>query len=133
MPKKSAINRGAFKLTKLYNKIYTTIKAQNPNVPDEYAMFMALEGVAKYAEAVGFYEGVWRGFKAYLLSKVSVGTFRQIAGPVRSVVLHIARLLMNGASDDEIEKTIDSASLPQDIRDALKAYFIGAGTQKAKS
>ena len=131
MPKKSAINRGRVKLEKLMQRIITTVKAQYPNASDEYVLLVAANAVHKYAMALGYYEGVWRGVKTYLESVVGVGKFRQIAGPVRSAVLHIARLITSGASDDEIQKTIEGYSLPDDIKTALKNYFIGVGAQKA--
>ena len=130
MPKKSAINRGQVKLAKLMQRIMTTVKSQYPNASDEYVLLVAAEGVAKYGMALGFYEGLWRGVKAYLESAVGVGKFRQIAGPVRSLVLHIGRLWMSGASDNEILQAIRSSSLPDDVRTALENYFVGVGVQK---
>lgn len=131
MPKKSAINRGRAKIEKLLQRIMTTVKAQYPNASDEYVLLVAANAVHRYAMALGYYEGVWKGVKAYLESAVGVGKFRQIAGPVRSVTLHVARLQLSGASEDEIQRTIDASSLPDDIKTALKNYFIGVGVQKA--
>jgi len=80
MPRKSAINRGAAKFNKLYMRILNTVKAQFPNAPDEVVAQHAAEGVYKYASALGYYEGMWRGFKAYLEGKGTTNVVPQHNG-----------------------------------------------------
>jgi hypothetical protein len=123
MPKKSVINRGRAKFDKLYLRIYNTIKAQYPNAPDELVAKLAAEGVYKYASALGYYEGMWRGFKAFLASSGLEAAYRNIMGPLRSAVIHLARLQLTGASADQLRHAIESLSFDDVIKQKLKQYF----------
>jgi hypothetical protein len=123
MPKKSAINRGKTRFDKLYLRILNTVKAQYPNAPDELLARLAAEGVYKYASALGYYEGVWRGFKAFLASAKLESAYRNIMGPLRSAVIHIARLQMTGATDDQLRNVIESLAFDATIKQKLKDYF----------
>jgi hypothetical protein len=123
MPKKSVLNRGRTKFDKLYLKILNTVKAQYPNAPEELVAKLAAEGVYKYASTLGYYEGMWRGFKAFLTSSGLQQAYRNIMGPLRSAVIHIARLQLSGATDDEIRHAIDSLSFDDVIKTKLKQYF----------
>jgi hypothetical protein len=129
MPKKSAINRGAAKLQKLYMRIYNTVKSQFPNAPDEVVAQRAAEGVYKYAMALGYYEGMWRGFKAYLEGKRVLDAYRHIMGPLRSAVVHLARLQLAGAKDTELEAAINSLGFPDPVKQALKEFFVTGKVQ----
>jgi len=124
MPRKSAINRGGAKFQKLYMRILNTVKAQFPNAPDEVVAQHAAEGVYKYAAALGYYEGAWRGFKAYLEGKNLEMAYRHIMGPLRSAVVHLARLQLAGATDQELETAIDGLGFPDPVKQALKEYFV---------
>jgi len=124
MPKKSAINRGGAKFQKLYLRIYNTVKAQFPNAPEEVVAQHAAEGVYKYASALGYYEGMWRGFKAYLEGKNVADAYRHIMGPLRSAVIRIARLQLTGASDAELEAAINGLGFPDTVKQALKEFFV---------
>jgi hypothetical protein len=124
MPKKSAINRGGAKFSKLYMRILSTVKAQFPNAPDEVVAQHAAEGVYKYAAALGYYEGMWRGFKAYLEGKHVADAYRHIMGPLRSAVIKLARLQLTGATDAEIESTINGLGFPGTVKQALKEFFV---------
>ena len=124
MPRKSAINRGSAKFQKLYMRILNTVKAQYPNAPDELVAQRAAEGVYKYAAALGYYEGMWRGFKAYLEGKQVAEVYRHIMGPLRSAVVHLARLQLAGATDDELEAAINGLGFPPTVKQALKEFFI---------
>jgi len=124
MPRKSAINRGGAKFQKLYMRILNTVKAQFPNAPDEVVAQHAAEGVYKYASALGYYEGMWRGFKAYLEGKNLEMAYRHIMGPLRSAVVHLARLQLAGATDQELETAIDGLGFPDPVKQALKEYFV---------
>jgi hypothetical protein len=123
MPRKSAINRGAAKFQKLYLRIMNTVKAQFPNAPDELVSSHAAEGVYKYASALGYYEGMWRGFKAYLETQNLSMSYRNVMGPLRSAVIHISRLKLSGANDDELRSAIDSLSFDTTLKNLLKQYF----------
>jgi len=123
MPRKSAVNRGRTKFDKLYLRILTTVKAQYPNAPDELVAKLAAEGVYKYASALGYYEGVWRGFKAFLASSGLQTAYRNIMGPLRSAVIQIARLQMTGATDDQLLRIVDSLAFDDTIKQKLKEYF----------
>ncbi len=123
MPRKSAINRGKSKFDKLYLKILATVKAQYPNAPDELVSRLAAEGVFKYASTLGYYEGVWRGFKAFLASQNLDSSYRNIMGALRSAVIHLARLQMTGATDDQIARVIDSMTFDAVIKNKLKQFF----------
>jgi hypothetical protein len=124
MPRKSAINRGGAKFQKLYMRILNTVKAQFPNAPDEVVARHAAEGVYKYASALGYYEGMWRGFKAYLEGKHVAEAYRHIMGPLRSAVVHLARLQLAGATDAELETAINGLGFPDQVKVALKEYFV---------
>jgi hypothetical protein len=124
MPKKSAVNRGSAKLQKLYMRIYSTVKAQFPNAPDEVVAQRAAEGVYKYAMALGYYEGMWRGFKAYLEGKHVADAYRHVMGPLRSAVVHLARLQLTGATDSELETAINGLGLSEPLKVALKEFFV---------
>jgi len=124
MPRKSAINRGSAKFQKLYLRIMNTVKAQYPNAPDEVVSQRAAEGVYKYASALGYYEGMWRGFKAYLEGKNVADAYRHIMGPLRSAVVHLARLQLTGATDTELETAITGLGFPEPVKTALKEYFV---------
>ncbi|ADJ54245.1 hypothetical protein HAV1_gp22 [Hyperthermophilic Archaeal Virus 1] len=124
MPRKSAINRGGAKFQKLYMRILNTVKAQFPNAPDEVVAQHAAEGVYKYASALGYYEGMWRGFKAYLEGKGVTDAYRHIMGPLRSAVVHLARLQLTGATDTELENAINGLGLPDPVKNALREFFI---------
>ena len=123
MPKKSAINRGRAKFDKLYLRILNTVKAQYPNAPDELVAKLAAEGVYKYASALGYYEGVWRGFKAFLSSAGLDTSYRNIMGPLRSAVIHIARLQLTGATEDQVARVIDSLTFDVVLKNKLKQFF----------
>jgi hypothetical protein len=123
MPRKSAINRGSAKFQKLYLRIMNTVKAQFPNAPDEVVASHAAEGVYKYASALGYYEGMWRGFKAYLESQNLTASYRNVMGPLRSAVVHISRLKLTGADDDQLRSAIDSLSFDITLKNLLKQYF----------
>jgi hypothetical protein len=123
MPRKSAVNRGRTKFDKLYLRILTTVKAQYPNAPDELVAKLAAEGVYKYASALGYYEGVWRGFKAFLASSGLQTAYRNIMGPLRSAVIQLARLQMTGATDDQLLRVVDSLAFDDTIKQKLKEYF----------
>jgi hypothetical protein len=124
MPKKSAINRGGAKFQKLYLRILNTVRAQFPNAPDEVVAQHAAEAVYKYASALGYYEGMWRGFKAYLEGKHVADAYRHIMGPLRSAVIHLARLQLAGATDQELETAINGLGFPDAVKNALKEYFV---------
>jgi len=124
MPRKSAINRGSAKFQKLYMRILNTVKAQFPNAPDEVVSQRAAEGVYKYAAALGYYEGMWRGFKAYLEGKNVADAYRHIMGPLRSAVIHLARLQLTGATDAELETAISGLGFPEPVKNALKEFFV---------
>ena len=124
MPRKSAINRGGAKFQKLYMRILSTVKAQFPNAPDEVVAQHAAEGVYKYASALGYYEGMWRGFKAYLEGKQVADAYRHIMGPLRSAVVKLARLQLTGATDAELEATINGLGFPDTVKNALKEFFV---------
>jgi hypothetical protein len=124
MPRKSAINRGSAKFQKLYMRILNTVKAQFPNAPDEVVSQRAAEGVYKYASALGYYEGMWRGFKAYLEGKNVADAYRHIMGPLRSAVIHLARLQLTGATDAELETAISGLGFPEPVKNALKEFFV---------
>jgi hypothetical protein len=124
MPRKSAINRGSAKFQKLYMRILNTVKAQFPNAPDEVVSQRAAEGVYKYAAALGYYEGMWRGFKAYLEGKNVADAYRHIMGPLRSAVIHLARLQLAGATDQELETAINGLGFPEPVKNALKEFFV---------
>jgi hypothetical protein len=126
MPRKSAINRGSAKMGKLLLRIYNTIKAHYPNVPDEVAAQHAAQGVYKYALALGYYEGRWRAFTAYLRTSGEANVFRHIMGPLRSAVIKIAKMELSGASDTEILNTIEGLGLPDEAKKALKKFFVEA-------
>lgn len=123
MPRKSAISRGRSKFDKLYLRILTTVKAQYPNAPEELVSKLAAEGVYKYASTLGYYEGVWRGFKAFLTSAGLQTAYRNIMGPLRSAVIHVARLQMTGATDDQLKNVIDSLAFDDQIKNKIKEYF----------
>ena len=123
MPRKSAINRGSAKFQKLYLRIMNTVKAQFPNAPDEVVASHAAEGVYKYASALGYYEGMWRGFKAYLETQNLTASYRNVMGPLRSAVVHISRLKLSGADDDQLRSAIDSLSFDITLKNLLKQYF----------
>jgi hypothetical protein len=123
MPRKSAVNRGKTKFDKLYLRILTTVKAQYPNAPEELVAKLAAEGVYKYASALGYYEGVWRGFKAFLASANLQTAYRNIMGPLRSAVIQIARLQMTGATDDQLRNVIESLAFDATIKQKIKDYF----------
>ena len=131
MPRKSAINRGGAKFQKLYMRILNTVKAQFPNAPDEVVSQRAAEGVYKYASALGYYEGMWRGFKAYLEGKNVADAYRHIMGPLRSAVIHLARLQLTGATDAELETAISGLGFPEPVKNALKEFFV-TGKVKAQ-
>jgi hypothetical protein len=131
MPRKSAINRGSAKFQKLYMRILNTVKAQFPNAPDEVVSQRAAEGVYKYASALGYYEGMWRGFKAYLEGKNVADAYRHIMGPLRSAVIHLARLQLTGATDAELETAISGLGFPEPVKNALKEFFV-TGKVKAQ-
>ena len=124
MPRKSAINRGTAKMGKLLLRIYSTVKAHYPGVPDEVAAQHAAQGIYKYALALGYYEGRWRAFTAYLRTSGEIGVFRHIMGPLRSAVVKIAKMELSGASDTEISNTIDGLGLPDEAKRALKKFFL---------
>jgi hypothetical protein len=124
MPRKSAINRGSAKFQKLYMRILNTVKAQYPNAPDEVLAQHAAQGVYKYASALGYYEGMWRGFKAYLEGKQVADAYRHVMGPLRSAVVHLARLQLNGATDAELENAINGLGFPDTVKAALKEFFV---------
>jgi len=124
MPRKSAINRGGAKFQKLYMRILSTVKAQFPNAPDEVVAQHAAEGVYKYATALGYYEGMWRGFKAYLEGKQVAEAYRHIMGPLRSAVVRLARLQLTGATDTELESVINGLGFPETVKTALKEFFV---------
>jgi hypothetical protein len=123
MPRKSAINRGKTKFDKLYLRILTTVKAQYPNAPEELVAKLAAEGVYKYASSLGYYEGVWRGFKGFLASAGLQTAYRNVMGPLRSAVIQIARLQMTGATDDQLRNVIESLAFDITIKQKLKDYF----------
>ena len=123
MPRKSAVNRGRTKFDKLYLRILTTVKAQYPNAPEELVAKLAAEGVYKYASSLGYYEGVWRGFKAFLASSGLQHAYRNIMGPLRSAIIHIARLQMTGATDDQLKNVIDSLTFEDPVKKKIKEYF----------
>ena len=132
MPRKSAVNRGGAKFQKLYMRILNTVKAQYPNAPDEVLARHAAEGVYKYASALGYYEGMWRGFKAYLEGKQVADAYRHIMGPLRSAVVHLARLQLAGAADEELETAINGLGFPPTVKQALKEFFV-TGKVKAQA
>jgi len=132
MPRKSAINRGAAKFNKLYMRIMNTVKAQFPNAPDEVVAQHAAEGVYKYASALGYYEGMWRGFKAYLEGKGTTNVYRNIMGPLRSAVIHLARLQLTGATDSQLEAAINALGFDDTVKGYLRQYF-GVGASKEKT
>jgi len=132
MPRKSAINRGSAKFQKLYLRIMTTVKSQFPNAPDELVASHAAEGVYKYASALGYYEGMWRGFKAYLEGKGTVNVYRNIMGPLRSAVVHLARLQLTGATDDQLNSAISALGFDDTIKNYLREYF-GVNASKVKA
>jgi len=123
MPRKSAINRGTAKFNKLYMRILNTVKAQFPNAPDEVVAQHAAEGVYKYASALGYYEGMWRGFKAFLETKNLTASYRNIMGPLRSALVHLARLQLTGADNDQMRNAIESLSFDTTLKQLLKDYF----------
>jgi len=123
MPRKSAVNRGRTKFDKLYLRILTTVKAQYPNAPDELVAKLAAEGIYKYASSLGYYEGVWRGFKAFLAGSGLQQAYRNIMGPLRSAVIQVARLQMTGATDDQLRNVIESLAFDQPIKQKIKEYF----------
>jgi hypothetical protein len=123
MPKKSAINRGRAKFDKLYLRILATVKAQYPNAPEELVAKLAAEGVYRYASSLGYYEGVWRGFKAFLASAGLATPYRNVMGPLRSAVIQIARLQMTGATDDQLRNVIESLAFDPVIKQKLKDFF----------
>jgi len=131
MPRKSAINRGGAKFQKLYMRILNTVKAQFPNAPDEVVAQHAAEGVYKYASALGYYEGMWRGFKAYLEGKNVADAYRHIMGPLRSAVVHLARLQLTGATDAELETAISGLGFPEPVKNALKEFFVTGKVKEA--
>lgn len=131
MPRKSAINRGGAKFQKLYMRILNTVKAQFPNAPDEVVAQHAAEGVYKYASALGYYEGMWRGFKAYLEGKNVANAYRHIMGPLRSAVVHLARLQLTGATDAELETAISGLGFPEPVKNALKEFFVTGKVKEA--
>ena len=132
MPRKSAINRGAAKFNKLYMRIMNTVRAQFPNAPDEVVAQHAAEGVYKYASALGYYEGMWRGFKAYLEGKGTTNVYRNIMGPLRSAVVHLARLQLTGATDEQLASAIAALGFDDTIKNYLREYF-GVNASKAKT
>ena len=132
MPRKSAINRGTAKFNKLYMRIMNTVRAQFPNAPDEVVAQHAAEGVYKYASALGYYEGMWRGFKAYLEGKGTTNVYRNIMGPLRSAVVHLARLQLTGATDDQLASAIDALGFDDTVKGYLREYF-GVNASKAKT
>jgi hypothetical protein len=132
MPRKSAINRGAAKFNKLYMRIMNTVKAQFPNAPDDVVAQHAAEGVYKYASALGYYEGMWRGFKAYLEGKNATNVYRNIMGPLRSAVIHLARLQLTGATDAQLEAAINALGFDEIVKGYLRQYF-GVGASKEKT
>jgi hypothetical protein len=132
MPRKSAINRGTAKFNKLYMRIMSTVKAQFPNAPDEVVAQHAAEGVYKYASALGYYEGMWRGFKAYLEGKGTTNVYRNIMGPLRSAVVHLARLQLTGATDDQLASAINALGFDDTVKGYLREYF-GVNASKAKA
>ena len=123
MPRKSAINRGAVKFGKLYTRIYNTIKSHYPGAPDEVVARQAAEAVFKYASSLGYYEGMWRGFKAFLESKGVGGAYRNIMGPLRSAIVHLARLQLTGATDEQLARVIDSMAFDDNIKRLLREFF----------
>ncbi|MCI4409946.1 MAG: hypothetical protein JHC26_12705 [Thermofilum sp.] len=123
MPRKSAINRGTAKFQKLYLRILNTVKAQFPNAPDEVIAEHAAQAVYKYATALGLYEGEWRGFKAFMASKNLLKSYRNEMGPLRSAVIHLVRLRMTGADDEQLRNAIESLSFDLEIKKLLKEYF----------
>ena len=131
MPRKSAINRGSAKFQKLYMRILNTVNAQFPNAPDEVVSQRAAEGVYKYASALGYYEGMWRGFKAYLEGKNVADAYRHIMGPLRSAVVHLARLQLTGATDAELETAISGLGFPEPVKNALKEFFVTGKVKEA--
>jgi hypothetical protein len=132
MPRKSAINRGTAKFNKLYMRIMNTVKAQFPNAPDEVVAQHAAEGVYKYASALGYYEGMWRGFKAYLEGKGTINVYRNIMGPLRSAVVHLARLQLTGATDDQLTSAISALGFDEAVKNYLREYF-GVNASKTKA
>ena len=132
MPRKSAINRGAAKFNKLYMRIMNTVRAQFPNAPDEVVAQHAAEGVYKYASALGYYEGMWRGFKAYLEGKGTTNVYRNIMGPLRSAVIHLARLQLTGATDDQLASAIAALGFDDTVKNYLREYF-GVNASKVKT
>jgi len=132
MPRKSAINRGTAKFNKLYMRIMNTVKAQFPNAPDEVVAQHAAEGVYKYASALGYYEGMWRGFKAYLEGKGTTNVYRNIMGPLRSAVVHLARLQLTGATDDQLMSAISALGFGEAVKNYLREYF-GVNASKVKT
>jgi len=131
MPRKSAINRGSAKFQKLYLRIMNTVKSQFPNAPDEVVMQHAAEGVYKYASALGYYEGMWRGFKAYLEGKGTTNVYRNIMGPLRSAVVHLARLQLTGATDAQLASAINALGFDDTVKGYLREYF-GINASKTK-
>jgi len=123
MPRKSAINRGSAKMEKLLLRIYSTVKAHYPNAPEEVVAQHAARGVYKYAMALGYYEGRYRAFVAYLRSTGQQKILRHIMGPMRSAVIKIAKMELSGASEEEITKTIESFGLPDEAKKVLKDFF----------
>ena len=123
MPRKSAISRGRSKFDKLYLRILTTVKAQYPNAPEELVSKRAAEGVYNYASTLGYDEGVWRGFKAFLASAGLQMAYRNIMGPLRSAVIPVARLQMTGATVDQLKNVIDSLAFDDQIKRKIKDYF----------
>jgi hypothetical protein len=132
MPRKSAINRGTAKFNKLYMRIMNTVKAQFPNAPDEVVAQHAAEGVYKYASALGYYEGMWRGFKAYLEGKGTTNVYRNIMGPLRSAVVHLARLQLTGATDEQLASAINALGFDDTVKGYLREYF-GVNASKVKT
>jgi len=124
MPRKSAINRGSAKMEKLLLRIYSTVKAHYPNAPEEVVAQHAARGVYKYAMALGYYEGRYRAFVAYLRSTGRHAVLRHVMGPVRSAVIKIAKMELSGASEEEITETIKSFGLPEEAKKALTEFFV---------
>jgi len=92
----------------------------------------AADGVYKYASALGYYEGMWRGFKAYLEGKGTVNVYRNIMGPLRSAVVHLARLQLTGATYDQLNGAISALGFDDTIKNYLREYF-GVDASKVKT
>jgi hypothetical protein len=74
---------------------------------------------------------MWRGFKAYLEGKNVADAYRHIMGPLRSAVIHLARLQLTGATDAELETAISGLGFPEPVKNALKEFFV-TGKVKAQ-